>query len=439
MQPIKQSSFPLPVPELERFNELLSMYPPVQHMLSQGELKLPTFKSLLYNIWLAFYCPTKVNLNNEDNVNSQYLHEILQSEQYAHWCQFTKYDDLFALITTLSIAENILKEWLKQERFQQLSQSLGVGQHEHQFQPYLDNINMNALIEQSKKSSTKLKEAMISLHSIDGKLLHEIPLREQLKLAHLLEQNETLKKIAELTGRFKRIFLKTMKTKQQLTIQHQHIAFGQELERLLPVELAGLILPQSKHVFYRKFIEHEMMVFDRQGKEQTGKGPIVICMDESSSMTSLKEESKAFCLALLMIAKKQKRDFAIIPFATNVGEVTKFNKGQATLEEMTTFSTSFLGGGTNYERALQEALAILNESQFKYADLLFVTDGTSFLSTSFLESYHEVKRKKGFNCTSIVLTNLYNAVDKSLVNKFSDEVIEANDLFSADQVFNTFF
>ncbi|WP_274307113.1 vWA domain-containing protein [Solibacillus daqui] len=218
-------------------------------------------------------------------------------------------------------------------------------------------------------------------------------------------------------------------------MERKNISIGHEVSRLLPIELANYVMDHSKKDFLRRFSESQTLVFDTKGKDRKGKGPIIICMDESSSMTSIKEHSKAFCIALLTIAKKQKRDFAIIPFASTVGDVQVFRKGQATTQDLLTFSNSFLGGGTNYEQPLRESLNILLQSEFNEADILFVTDGSSFLSTHFIDEFNATKKKKQFECTAVILTNLFNTVDVNLVNKFSDRVIEVNELFDAGDVF----
>lgn len=427
------SLFPHAVDEQKRFDELLHMFPALAQICEQGTQKLPNFQVLLSDVWLAFYCTDKVHLVEGDDFHANFINELLKTEQYSNWSLLTQYDDLLALITTLSMAENILKELDKQQRFDDFAKNAGFKQKKKNLANHMD---VGKMIKQSKEKSKELKEAVVQMHSLEGKKLHETPLREQLSLADMLSNNNTVKKIAELTGRFKRIALKKYKTKQQITMQRKDVTLGQEISRLLPSELASLVMPQSKLSFYRKFVEHETFIFDQKGKERSGRGPIVLCMDESSSMSFIKEESKAFCLALLQIAKKQKRDFAIIPFATTIGETVIFEKGNATIDDITKLSNSFLGGGTNYERALNEALQVLSQSKFKKADILFVTDGSSFLSRSFIDDFNDAKKRRQFSCTSIVLTNLYNAVDISLVEQFSDKVIEVNDLFSADKAFN---
>lgn len=251
----------------------------------------------------------------------------------------------------------------------------------------------------------------------------------------MIGERKELQKIAELVGRFKKIATKKQKSKQDETVQHQSVTFGHELSRLLPAELGNYMLGHSKLDFLKRLSEQQTLVFNKKGKDRQGKGPIIVCMDESSSMTSIKAQSKAFCIALLNIAKKQKRDFAIIPFATNVGEIKLFRKGQAKTQDLIQFSDSFIGGGTNYELPLREALELLKKSEFKKADLLFVTDGSSFLPSRFIEEFEHTKKQKQFECTSIVLTNLFNTVDLNVVDRFSDRVIEVNELFEAEDAF----
>lgn len=153
-------------------------------------------------------------------------------------------------------------------------------------------------------------------------------------------------------------------------------------------------------------------------------------------MTSIKAESKAFCLALLMIAKRQKRDFAIIPFSSDVGEVQLFMKGRSSTDQLIRYSKQFLGGGTNYEKPLRESLNILAQSKFNKADLLFVTDGFSFLPTDFINEFNLIKQKRQFECTSIVLTRPPITVDLNSLHRFSDKIIEATDLIEAADVFS---
>ena len=472
-----------------RFNELLRMAKMLKVICIEGETQLPGFTNIIGDCWVALYGQDpqlKHEARQLDGMQFNFLQNFMRSEQYKQCHQLTKGDELLSVLTALGLADELKKtvkninqqlsrqhpsphsiEFVKKQ-LQQIQMQLqdptttttmkNVLQTKQQFykdkhqqnQSDLSSISeqlnsriqnllqqeIGAMLEQNKANVRNTKNAIIAVGTMDGKKLRHLPLIDQFELAEKLSNHKELRKIADMVGRFKQIALEKQKTKNKLTMERKNITVGQEVARLLPTELASYILPHSRLDFLRRYAEQQTFIFDTKGKDKKGKGPIIICMDESSSMTPLKGQSKAFCIALLTVAKKQKRDFAIVPFASQIGEVMIFKKGQATTQELLHFSDQFLTGGTNYEHPLRESLQILTQSEFNEGDILFVTDGSSFLSSRFIEEFNEVKRKKQFECTSIVLTNLYNAVDLTIVNKFSDRVIEVSELFEAHEAFS---
>lgn len=410
----------------KRFNELVTLATVLNNCCIEGERLFPGFTNIVGDSWYAFFGhnPQLKAQNNPPKNHTQYnaIANLINNEEYKRWHTFTKGDELFSVLTVIGWAEQLLKY------FEEPTATVNM----------LKDCTITVMIQQSKKEISNMRETIIAVGTMDGKKRKEIPLREQFALAEKLRNDKELQKIANLVGRFKKIALQKQKTKMKQMMNRKNMTIGQEVSRLLPIELANYIMPHSKSDFLRRFSEQQTLIFDAKGKEKKGKGPIIICMDESSSMTSMKEQSKAFCIALLMIAKKQKRDFAIIPFSTGLGEVKFFSKGQATTEELIEFSESFAGGGTNYEHPLRESLRILVKSEFNKADILFVTDGSSYLSSHFVQQFLETKKQKQFVCKAIVLTNpnLYNVVDLTVVRKFSDQVIEVGELFEAGEVFS---
>lgn len=485
-----RSVFQLTSSSHSRFNELLRMAKILKDSCIEGELLLPGFTNLIGDSWYAFYArePSfKEEARQLDGMQFDFLTNLLNNEEYSRWHQLTKGDELLSVLTAIGMADQLkksledakksgvlnddqnahrskafaekqLEEIRKKQKEPALSQTMkdslkrqqqiyeerkksaiqqlkGNEQQSREYIQQLTNKMIGSMIENNKDKVRNTKKAVITVGTMDGKKFENLPLNDQFELAEILGGHKELRKIADMVGRFKRIAMKKQKTKHKQTMERKNITIGQEVSRLLPTELASYILPHSKLDFLRRYSEQQTFIFDTKGKDRKGKGPIIICMDESSSMTSMKEQSKAFCIALLMIAKKQKRDFAIIPFASQVGELQIFRKGQATTQELIQFSNSFLSGGTNYEHPLRESLNILLQSEFNEADVLFVTDGSSFLPSKFIDEFNETKKKKQFECTAIVLTNLYNAVDLNVVNKFSERVIEVNELFEADEAF----
>lgn len=487
-----RSVFQIPAEQRMRFNDLVKKAHILQACCVEGEQLFTGFTNLVGDVWTAFYAlhPKLIPNGHEfDAMQAEFMKNLLNSSEYTRWHKLTAGDEFLSVLTAIAIADQLKSTLQNNHETHHVTAQKGMAERSqayanHQLEQLhkkvsaeqttqaekdklvkkrdlmlrreqvarsnIDQINamlrgqvtqmneqqIDSLITLSTKKAKQTKNDILSVGTMDGRKINQISLNDQLKLAHHIEQHQTLKKIADLAGRFRNIVQKKQKTKQRMTMERKDVTLGQEVSRLLPIELANFIAPSSKLDFLRRYGEQQTFVFDTHGKDNRGKGPIIICMDESSSMTSIKEESKAFCMALLMIARKKRRDFAIIPFASHIGEVQVFKKGRATLDELIYFSESFLGGGTNYEKPLRASLEILQKNEFNKADLLFVTDGSSFLSRSFIEEFNAMKKKKQFECTAIVLTNLFNAVDLQLVNQFSDKVIEVKDLFEAEEVFS---
>lgn len=424
-----RSIFQLSIDQRSRFNELIKLSNLLQAACAEGEAFMQGMTNCLGDIWSAFYLLHPQLLAEAVSIDAfqyEFITSMMATDDYKRWHQLTRGDELLSILTTLAIYEK-MKEQQKQQSY--------ASPQKASPQERLKSMNMQQLLTETTRQVKEQRQAIQLIGTADGKKLQQVTMTEQLTLAEQLQHNASLKKIAELTGRFKKIAQKKQKTKQRQTLARQNVTVGQEVARLLPIEMANFITPSSKLDFLRRYAEQHAFIFDTKGKDRSGRGPIILCMDESSSMTTIKEQSKAFCLAILMIARRQKRDFAMIPFASQVGEVQIFAKGKATTNDLIYLSNSFLGGGTNYEKPLRESLNILMRSEFKSADIIFVTDGSSFLSSSFIEEFNKMKKAKSFACTAVVLTNLFNAVDLKVVNRFSDKVIEVNELFEAEEVF----
>ncbi|WP_332645551.1 vWA domain-containing protein [Lysinibacillus sp. 54212] len=478
--------------DFERFNDIFKLSALLQSVCLNGEKVYSGFTNVVGDVWYVFFavrpalCSSK---KSQAPVQNNLLVKVMESDSYKSWHRLTAGDDLLSVITAITFSEQLI-QWLEQNStIQQAQQIVNSTQskidaasntlqqlrkkkislnatieekrqyHQNKHEQFemltsaqqarkqakfeiqleierLSKDKLESMINKSRTNAKEIKKSVMSLSSPDGKQLANVPISDQLLLSDQLQSNVKLKRIAELTGRFKSIAKKKQRQIEKITMNRKDMTLGQEITRLLPIEQANLLLPNFKKDFLRRFSEHQTLVFDIKGKDRRGKGPIIICMDESSSMTTLKEQSKAFCLALLSIAHKQKRDFAIIPFASDIGDTLIFSKGRATTDEILSFTEEFLGGGTNFEKPLLASLNILSRSEFNLADILFVTDGTSFLSSAFIDQFNSIKKQRKFLCTAIVLTNLFNAVDLALVNRFCDEVIEVNDLFDAEDVFS---
>ncbi|MZP31379.1 VWA domain-containing protein, partial [Heliobacterium undosum] len=255
-----------------------------------------------------------------------------------------------------------------------------------------------------------------------------MPPEKRMELAEILRGSGKLRKVSELAGR-----MKAMAAKKRRNRTHQpptevvDVEMGADLSRILPSELAQLRCPSTRMDFLRRFSEGQLMQRKLEGKETEGKGPIIACVDSSGSMAenmgghSREEWSKALCLALFDIARKQRRAFAAILFGS-ASQIVSFEfpkPKRAKPQDVLDMVTRFLSGGTNFERPLQEALNLLQRSAFKKGDVIFITDGQCSVSNDFLERFQKVKTEKEFHVIGVLIGS--DASDGTL-SLFSDRL-----------------
>jgi Mg-chelatase subunit ChlD len=197
-------------------------------------------------------------------------------------------------------------------------------------------------------------------------------------LASRLKRDRRLARIAELAGRFKRIAL----AKQRSKVKHGHdevsdVELGADLGRLLPSELSRLLKPTQRLALLRDLSERRCMQYQLTGAEPLGKGPLVVLLDKSGSMEGEKDIwATAVSLALLEIAQRQRRMFALLAFESLVRDEQVVCPGDA-LPEQALFTGC--GGGTDIAGALTRGLQLIRDrpGKLRKADVVLITDGWS--------------------------------------------------------------
>src|SRR5262245_38829877 len=123
----------------------------------------------------------------------------------------------------------------------------------------------------------------------------------QIELGKHLAGNEKLKKLSQMVGRMKEHALALRRKIFERTNEEMfEVGIGSEVSRLLPHELVTLKHPVLRKDFARRFVDNELLLYSLRGVEEKGKGPVVVCLDGSSSMMGDKEIwAKALTLTLL--------------------------------------------------------------------------------------------------------------------------------------------
>jgi len=269
----------------------------------------------------------------------------------------------------------------------------------------------------------------------DGRPQYASPTMKR-EIASRLMDNIYLQRIAELAGRFRRIAAEKQKQKTRHGVDElTDIMLGDDLARLVPSELSKLAHPLLKKDFQKRYLEKQLVQYRLRGKEKLGRGPLIICTDESASMRGNPDIwCKAVAMALLQVAQMQKRPFAFIHFDGSVTRVDKFSGKVSPAEVMDSIS-HFGGGGTNFMEPLNEAIQIIkSDPNFKDADICFITDGDANITEEWLRVFTETKRLTKCNIISILI-----GVTKSVLERVSDHLFTLDDLTQADPALNTIF
>jgi uncharacterized protein with von Willebrand factor type A (vWA) domain len=161
-----------------------------------------------------------------------------------------------------------------------------------------------------------------------------------------------------------------------------------------------------------------------QGIEKVGRGPIVVVVDESSSMrdgTTL-EDAKALALTMAWVAKHQKRWCCLVGFSgpSNPGNLLILKPGKWNEAELLNWLTHFYNGGTSPAvlcRRIPEWWDTTIQAPKGKTDVIFITDGEIRISPEMAKTYTEWKAKEKVKLISLVL----GGADGSSLQEISDE------------------
>ena len=230
------------------------------------------------------------------------------------------------------------------------------------------------------------------------------------ELGRRLANNPKLRKLAGLIGRMREQALALRRRLFERPSEEVYeIGTGSDLARMLPQELLGLRHPQLQLDWRRRYVEGSLLQYRLRGDDERGRGPMVVCLDTSSSMAGDKEIwSKAVALTLLEIARRQRRRFRAILFSSpETGLYTlDLNRGEryaSDLERTLDLADYFAGGGTDFEHPLDAALECLGESRLRRGDVVLITDGECRVGEEWRERFLSEKRRLDFSLYAVLI------------------------------------
>ncbi|MFE6158417.1 VWA domain-containing protein [Streptomyces sp. NPDC056486] len=246
--------------------------------------------------------------------------------------------------------------------------------------------------------------------------LERMSFDERARLAERLRTGR-LAQWAELIGRFRQMAGGERARKvENATGELVGVTLGDDLSRVIPSELANLGLPELRAVFAARYAAGELMLYDIQGEQTTGKGAVIACVDTSHSMyvagpggVTREAWAKACALALLDQARHAKRDFVGILFsAADKLQVFRFPADKAAdIGQVLDFAETFLGGGTSYQRPLTAAAELLeeefNDAARTRGDIVMLTDDECDVTEEWTRGWNDAKHLLGFRVFGVAI------------------------------------
>ena len=225
------------------------------------------------------------------------------------------------------------------------------------------------------------------------------------ELFQKVRQNPALLEISKHLGRFREIFAQGKRNGYAYGRGETYaLELGNDLSRAIGSEFAMLASPQTVPLFVKKYQQRRLKQYRRREPVHKGMGDIICCLDESGSTRGdAAAWGKAVALTLLEIAAENRRKFALVHFSDPSScKADVFLPGQYSVHDKMNAAETFLNGGTDFKRPLQEALRLM-DTGFENADIVFLTDGLCELPESYLETLRSEQAARKFTVTGILL------------------------------------
>jgi len=350
--------------------------------------------------------------DNEDFEGDQRVPKIVEalrlSPNYDRLREGCRFDELYSTATACSLVHKVVSK---------MTDSLDkVADNDTSLDDVADTdaaavrFMLNESIDEAHEEVESMRMA-VGLMAGDEEaplLSQDYSLTQVKSLAKLVKDNEKYRKMLEWVGKMKPVAHEEQRSKLSHGVDEIYdIEQGNSVGRLLPTEFFKL--KRCKQQFYKEFSEKQLLQYSlRGGSEPLGKGPVVLILDNSGSMS--KDDryywARAILLVLHELCLKQKRDLHVVAFNASVqfsGAIQK--DGVIEGKALMSILQSRPSGGTNFITALNSGVDLLKDysSESKKPDLLMVTDGNAPLTPEWKDEFIASKHQLDFNLYSFVI------------------------------------
>jgi uncharacterized protein with von Willebrand factor type A (vWA) domain len=315
---------------------------------------------------------------------------------------------------------------------------------EQMYDDLLDDLDIGRTIHRAVHKAAEEAEELEDLRrgiGLDDGEWKAMPPDERLALAERLRTDQ-MRQLAAIIGRVKRFAL-GVKATRVVDVPHEafDVEMGNDLRHLLQSQYALLATPETTPEFYRRYVDKELLQFKLRGREEVGKGPMIVTIDKSGSMNGQPMMwAMAVAEALRRFAADEDRDFHAIFFGNN-NDRNRFDfpKGKGPFEKVLAFLSVEANGGTQFDGVLTEALEKASkahdDADLSKADIVHITDGNANLSDEWITNFNAERERIGVRMFSIFVNGGSDMAGRTgpeaLLAKISDLVVPVKELTPA--------
>jgi uncharacterized protein with von Willebrand factor type A (vWA) domain len=250
----------------------------------------------------------------------------------------------------------------------------------------------------------------------------------------LLEDEESIRKLADKLGKMREAEIEIEEeTYERVIVRKQWledmdakseidgVRESNDLSALISSEVGLLADQDTETVFLQKFADQNLLTFrylDRQlvtseheftetdqVVKQKEKGPFIVCVDTSDSMTGEPEQiAKVLCFAILKMAAAENRRAYLINFSVGIKTIDLYDIANS-IEQLAEFLQMSFRGSTDISPALYEVLRQLRGENYRDADVLVISDFIMYrLEEEITRGIRHFQQNKGTQFHSLTLS-----------------------------------
>jgi uncharacterized protein with von Willebrand factor type A (vWA) domain len=342
----------------------------------------------------AFQTSPRLAENCASKERGEFVRQLLETPEFQALRTHTVMNELTARIATVDLSSRWMKLATSKSNPDPLEVMAAAGD----------------AITDAEESVKSAEDAMSALGmggdgAVAGKSFNAGKLQELFKS---VRNNETLRRIMELAGRYRRCGAALQRRK---TLHGMDDMVGVVLDgdpgRLLPSELALLGDPDLEDDLLRRIAENSCMCREYHGIERVARGPIVVVVDESGSMGGEPiANAKAFALAMSWIARHQSRWVALIGYSGGCPPTTAvMAPGSWDQELLIEWLEHFYSGGSCRDVPIKELPEIwpsLGCPKGK-TDVIFLTDAICSLPSDMVQQFNSWRKSEKARCIGLII------------------------------------